>query len=117
MANVVRNPYSNTAGNTPSSLGNGQIAVNQSDGKLFYRSGAGAVTAFSFSSLASYATTAGFPVTGSAAVLYIATDSSRAYQWNASGVYVEIGVSGGGGSSGESTPSAADNLYLWANFR
>jgi hypothetical protein len=45
VANVVRNPYSNTAGNTPSSLGNGQIAVNQSDGKLFYRSAAGAVAA------------------------------------------------------------------------
>jgi hypothetical protein len=118
VANVVRNPYSNTAGNTPSSLGNGQIAVNQSDGKLFYRNGSGTVTPFSFSSLASYATTASFPATGSATVLYIATDSSRAYQWNASGgsgVYVEVGVSGGGSSG--STLSAADNLYLWSNFR
>jgi hypothetical protein len=116
VANIVRNPYSNTAGNAPSSLGNGQIAVNQSDGKLFYRSGAGAVTAFSFSSLASYATTASFPVTGSTSVLYLSTDSSRAYQWTGS-VYVEIGVSGGGSSGGGTTPSAADNLYLWANFR
>lgn len=113
MANVVRNPYSNTAGNTPSSLGNGVIAVNQADGRLYYRNSAGAVT--TFSSIASFATTASFPATGSSSVLYLASDSSRLYQWNGS-VYVEVGVAGGGGG-GSSTPSAADNLYLWANFR
>ena len=93
MANVVRNPYSNTAGNTPSSLGNGVLAVNQSDGRLFYRSAAGAVT--TFSSIASFATTAAFPAVGLANVLYLSSDSSRAYQFS-SGVYVEVGVSGGG---------------------
>ena len=93
VANVVRNPYSNTAGNTPSSLGNGQIAVNQADGKLFYRNGAGAVT--TFSSIASYATAASFPPTGLANVLYLSVDNSRAYQF-ANGVYVEVGVSGTG---------------------
>ena len=49
------------------------------------------------SSVVSYATTASFPATGLATVLYLATDSSKIYQWN--GVYAEIGVSGGGGSS------------------
>ena len=93
VANVVRNPYSNTAGNTPSSLGNGQIAVNQADGKLFYRNGAGAVT--TFSSIASYATAASFPPTGLANVLYLSVNNSRAYQF-ANGVYVEVGVSGTG---------------------
>ncbi len=93
MANVVRNPYSNTAGNTPSSLGNGQIAVNQADGRLFYRNSAGVVT--SFSSIASYATAASFPPTGLANVLYLSVDNSRAYQF-ANGVYVEVGVSGTG---------------------
>ena len=112
MANVVRNPYSNTAGNTPSSLGNGQLGVNQADGRIFYRNSAGAVA--TFSSIASFATTASFPATGSSSVLYLASDSSKLYQWN--GVYVEIGVSGGSGG-GSSTTSAADNLYLWSNFR
>jgi hypothetical protein len=93
VANVVRNPYSNTAGNTPSSLGNGQIAVNQADGRLFYRNSAGVVT--SFSSIASYATAASFPPTGLANVLYLSVDNSRAYQF-ANGVYVEVGVSGTG---------------------
>lgn len=96
MANVVRNPYSNTAGNTPASLGNGQIAVNQADGRLFYRSAAGAVT--TFSSIASFATTASFPAVGSAAVLYLASDTSRLHQF-VGGVYVEVGVSGGGGGA------------------
>lgn len=114
MANVVRNPYSNAAGNTPSQLGNGQIGVNQADGRFFYRNGAGAVA--TFSSIASFATTGSFPATGLATVLYLATDSSKIFQWN--GVYVEVGVSGGGsGGGGSSTPSAADNLYLWSNFR
>jgi hypothetical protein len=100
VANVLRNPYSNVAGNTPASLGNGQIAVQQADGKLFYRNSAGVVT--SFSSIASYATTASFPLTGLANVLYLSVDSSRAYQF-ASGVYVEVGVSGGGGAAHAST--------------
>ena len=105
MPNVVRNPYSNTAGNTPSSLGNGVLAVNQADGRIFYRSAAGAVT--TFSSIASYATTASFPATGSSSVLYLASDSSKLYQWN--GVYVEIGVSGGGGSSDYTLPNATSS--------
>jgi hypothetical protein len=50
------------------------------------------------SSLATYATTGNFPATGSANVLFLAEDTSRLYQWE-SPVYVEIGVSGGGGSA------------------
>jgi hypothetical protein len=46
MANVVKIPYSNTSGNTPSSLANGQIAINQSSGSIFYRNAAGSVTLF-----------------------------------------------------------------------
>ena len=102
MANVVRNLYSNTAGNTPSSLGNGVLAVNQSDGRLFYRSAAGAVT--TFSSIASFPTTASFPAVGLANVLYLASDTSRLHQF-VGGVYVEVGVSGGGGAA---TTSASD---------
>jgi hypothetical protein len=89
VANVVRNPYSNTAGNTPSSLGNGVLAVNQADGRLFYRSGAGAVA--TFSSIARFASTASFPAVGLASLLYLASDSSRIYQF-ADGVYVEVGA-------------------------
>ena len=106
MANIVRNPYSNTAGNTPSSLGNGVIGVNQADGRIFYRNSAGAVA--TFTSIASFATTASFPATGASTVLYLASDSSRLYQWN--GVYVEIGVAGGsGGSSSYELPSATSS--------
>jgi hypothetical protein len=92
VANVVRNPYSNVAGNTPSSLGNGQIGVNQADGRIFFRNSAGAVT--TFSSIASYATTASFPASGSSSVLYLDSDTSRAYQF-VGGVYVEVGVASG----------------------
>lgn len=95
MSNTVRILRSTTAGNTPASLVSGQIAVNEADGRLFYRASNGTVT--TFSSIASYATTASFPATGVSSVLYLASDSSKLFQWN--GVYVEIGVSGGGGSA------------------
>lgn len=58
-----------------------------------------------FSSLATYATVASFPATGSSSVLYVASDSSRAYQWTGS-VYVEIGTAGGGGSGGATTDAS-----------
>ena len=103
MANVVRNPYSNTAGNTPSSLGNGVLAVNQADGRLFFRNSAGAVT--TFSSIASYATTGSFPAVGFANVLYISSDSSRAFQF-AGGFYIEVGAAGGGAVAG-----ATDSIH------
>ena len=131
MANTIRNLYSNTAGNTPSSLGNGVIAVNQADGKLFFRNGSGVVTALATgggSSLVSYATAASFPATGSSTTLYLASDSSKLYRWEST-VYVEIGTVAPVVSASDITigtladarlsdsarSSAA--LYLWANFR
>ena len=112
---TVRILRSTTAGNTPASLVSGQIAINEVDGRLFYRNGSGVVTALSTGggSLLSYATTAQFPATGASGNLYLSADTSQLFRWE-SPAYVEIGVAGGGGAS---TPSAADNLYLWANFR
>lgn len=76
-------------------------AWDSSSGKLYVKNAAGSmveVGAGGSSSLATYATTANFPATGSANVLFLAEDTSRLYQWE-SPVYVEIGVSGGGGSA------------------
>jgi hypothetical protein len=42
------------------------------------------------------ATAAGFPATGASSTLYVGTDANRAYRWDTSGVYVEIGTAGGG---------------------
>jgi hypothetical protein len=94
---TVRILRSTTAGNTPASLVSGQIAINEGDGKLFYRNSSGVVTALATggSSLLSYATPAQFPATGASGSLYLAEDTSRLYQWETT-VYVEVGVSGGG---------------------
>lgn len=86
--------YSNTAGNTPSSLGNGDLGINQADGKLYYRTSSGTVAQLSAggsssASVAEYASTASFPAAGTAAVLYIATDSRRLYSWTGS-AYAEV---------------------------
>ena len=102
MPNTIKLLRSTTAGASPSSLASGVIAINESDGRIFYRNGAGTVS--TFSSIAPFATTASFPATGSSRVLYLASDSSRLYQW--SGVYVEIGVAGGSGGGGSTTDAS-----------
>ena len=45
-------------------------------------------------SIVTAATVSAFPATGASGTLYLATDTSRAYQWQ--GAYIEVGVSGGG---------------------
>lgn len=98
MPSVLRNPYSNTAGNVPSSLSNGQIGVNQADGKLFYRASNGTVTqlASGSSSVAVYSSASLFPATGSASVIYLDSTRARLYRWVAAdAVYAEIGTVGG----------------------
>jgi len=97
MANTNLTYYSNTAGNVPPSLANGQLAVNQADGKIFYRTPSGVVTPLATSgssSLAKYATTSAFPRPGSTTVMYIATDSGRVFSWTGS-EYQEVGPVGG----------------------
>lgn len=99
MSNTVRILRSTTAGNVPSSLVSGQIAVNEADGKLFYRAApSGTVTQIATgggSSVAAYSSTSGFPATGSASVLYLNTSTSRLYRWVAAdSVYAEVGTSG-----------------------
>ncbi len=96
MANIVRLPYSNTATNTPSSLGNGVLAINQADGTLYYRNASGVVTQLATGGgggggLVEYATTASFPATGATATLYLATDTRRVYSWTGI-VYAEVGA-------------------------
>jgi hypothetical protein len=57
-------------------------------------------------------TAAGFPATGAAQTLYHATNVRRIYFWDASGVYVEAGTSGGGGGSGSLTiPYGGDPFF------
>jgi len=89
---TVRILRSTTAGNTPSSLVSGQIAINEGDGKLFYRNSAGAVTVLPTGApLARHATTASFPATGQEGVLYLSVDTSKLYRWEST-VYVEVGA-------------------------
>lgn len=87
---------STTPGATPPSLQSGQIAINEADGVLFYRSPSGAVTPLSTTGLAVYQTTAAFPAIGSGAVIYLASATSRLYRWVvADSVYAEVGTIGG----------------------
>ena len=93
-------------------------AWDSSAGKLYLKNAAGSmveVGAGGASSLATYATAAGFPAAGSATVLYLAEDTSRLYQWE-SGVYVEVGAAGGGFSHAAShAADGSDSLTLSAN--
>ena len=86
--------YSNTAGNTPSSLGNADIGINQADGKLYYRSSSGVVTQFTgsgSSGVVEAATASAFPATGAASTIYLDRSTNRMYRWASEGAYAEIG--------------------------
>ncbi len=95
---TVRILRSTTAGNVPSSLVSGQIAINEGDGKLYYRNSSGVVTQLptgGATEVLEYATTANFPATGAAATLYVDKDRGRVFRWETN-VYVEMGPVGGG---------------------
>jgi hypothetical protein len=118
VANTTKILYSNTAGNVPPSLADGQIAIQQADGKLFFRSPGGTVTQFATggsggTELYSYATTASFPGTGATTALYLSVDTGRVYQWTGS-VYAEVGPVGGGASPATVTIPATGDQY-WSN--
>jgi hypothetical protein len=61
-------------------------------------------------SVVTAATVSAFPATGSSSgVIYVATDTARAYIW--AGAYLEIGASGGGGS-GDGTDATLRALFV-----
>lgn len=104
MANVVKLPYSNTAGNVPASLENGQVGVQQADGRLYYRTSSGNVTLLPL--IVEASTTAVFPAVGAVKTIYVATDTGRCYHWVNNSVYVEIGPPAG--------PSQASGAYIYS---
>lgn len=88
-----------TGSGTPaaSDFATSEPAWDSSAGKLYVKSAAGAMVEIgSGGSIASYATTANFPATGSSSTVYLATVSGRLYRWvSADGVYAECGTIGG----------------------
>ena len=94
-----------TGSATPSAadFATSEPAWDSSAGKLYVKSAAGSMVEVGINSLATYTTAANFPGTGLATVLYLATDSSKIYQWN--GVYVEVGV-----ASGYTLPNATSSV-------
>ena len=104
MANKVKLKRSYTAGAVPltTDLDTNECAVNWADSKLFTKDAAGNIVSVTLGgggggsgSIVTAATVSAFPATGSSSgTLYLATDTARAYIW--AGVYVEVGVSGGG---------------------
>lgn len=127
---AIKLKRSTTAGNVPSSLVSGEIAINEADGKLFYRAApSGTVTQLatgggggSAELVYSYATESAFPATGNSGLLYFATDTGRMYRWTGS-VYVEVGPEGGAfqwaaapattNSAGSAGSLAYDSLYIY----
>jgi hypothetical protein len=112
---TVRILRSTTAGNTPSSLVSGQIAINEGDGKLFYRNTSGAVTLLpTGGGLARHATTAEFPATGQEGVLYLSVDTSKIYRWEST-VYVEVGAVATSVSASDITSGTLPDARLSGN--
>lgn len=59
-----------------------------------------------------YTTTSNFPVSGVSNTYYLASDTSRLYQWTGS-YYAEIGPP----ISSVNNAQNAANLYMWSNFK
>lgn len=94
MPKIVKIKRSNVAGSTPS-VSYGELAYNSADNRLFVGSAANIATIVGSGSggsanIVQAATTAEFPA-GVVGTIYIATDSSRVYRFDASGFFVEIG--------------------------
>ena len=75
-----------------------ELAINWQDGKAFTKNASGNIVTLtlggggsSATEIFEAATTAGFPATGSAGVLYVSRDASRVFRWDSSGVYIELG--------------------------
>jgi hypothetical protein len=102
MSNKIRPKRSYTTGAVPttSDLEANELAINWVDGIAFTKNNSGNIVSVTLggggggSSVVTAATVAAFPGTGSSGVIYVATDTARAYIW--SGAYIEAGVSGGG---------------------
>jgi len=98
MPDTVKPSRSWVANYVPTALEANEIAINWVDAKAFTRNPSGDIVSITLggggggsSSIVEAATTAGFPATGSASVLYVSRDQSRVYRWDSSGVYIELG--------------------------
>jgi hypothetical protein len=87
---------SGTAAPTASDFVTGEPAWDKTNGKFYVKNTAGTMVeigAGGATEIYEYATTASFPAPGSAARIYIATDTSRAYRYDTTNsVYVELGA-------------------------
>jgi len=93
--------YSNTTTNVPAALANGELAINQADGKIFYRNSSGVVTQFSPTSTA--VTTISFGTTG------LTPNTATSGAVTVAGTLVS-----GNGGTGFSTYATGDLIYASA---
>ena len=109
---------SGTVAPTASDFAVGEPAFDKSAGKLYIKNAAGAMVELGTGGsggsvdVYEYATTANFPATGVAAVIYVATDTGRTYRW-AGTAYMELGSVGGGGSLSASVTIPASGDQYW----
>jgi len=113
MPSKIKPKRSFTAGAVPttSDLEANEIAISWADNKLFTKNSAGQIVSVTLGGgggVVAAATVSAFPATGSSGVIYVATDTSRAYQWQSA--YIELGVSGGG-SGGDATDTVLRALF------
>jgi hypothetical protein len=102
------------SGGTPD-IERNEIAINWTDSKLYTRNNSDQLVSITLGggggsgsgSVVTAATVSAFPATGSSSgVIYVATDTARAYIW--AGAYIEVGANGGGsGIAWSSAPASA----------
>ena len=83
------------SGTTAPSAGDfnvGEPAFDKTAGKLYVKTAAGSMAEIGAAEIYEVATTASLPSPGTSGRVYITTDTSRAYRWDSSGAWVEIGA-------------------------
>lgn len=97
MPQKIKPKRSYTSGAVPTTgdLEANELAINWVDGKAYTKTASGNIVGITLgggsANIFEAETAAGFPAAGSFGTIYIATNVSRVFRWDVSGVYVEIG--------------------------
>lgn len=113
MANTIKIKNSGNTGNVPASLDFGELAINYTDGKLFYKNNTGSITSFTLSSgTGAKLTTSDTPPSGpSAGDLWYESDTGKTFIYYDS-YWVEIGHGSGAVVSDDITGNAGTATKL-----
>lgn len=122
MASTIQIKNSNTAGNVPSSLTQGELAINVNDGNLFYGNGSSVKQDFAFTNITGSAISASGTITGNSLVGTVGTatqgtidhDSLANFVANEHIDHSGVSITAGAGLTGGGTIASTRDIAVGA---